>query len=189
MTRRGLTEKVLTNAMQKRDNNSVSLAGEFAVLSQLVLNGYDANKTLGRTKGVDILVSHHETMKMYKLEVKTKYRTSRKKLSISKVYGKVLGQWIMDKKHESLVDPPLFYCFVMICEPTSSFEFYIVPSRVVARYVAEQHKYCLRKKRKEGKKVADTRMRAFRMGFKGHKYGVVTPVSETYQNNWEFRES
>jgi hypothetical protein len=39
------------------NSNSISLAGEFAVLSHLALRGYDANMTLGRTKGVDILVS------------------------------------------------------------------------------------------------------------------------------------
>src|SRR6266481_4098994 len=49
---------------EKRDDearalnkNSVSIAGEYAVLSQLAARGYDANMTLGRTKGVDILVS------------------------------------------------------------------------------------------------------------------------------------
>lgn len=52
------------------NSNSVSLAGEFAVLSQLALRGYDANMTLGRTKGVDILVSNPKTGRMLKLEVK-----------------------------------------------------------------------------------------------------------------------
>ena len=40
------------------NTNSISLAGEFAALSQLALRGYDANMTLGRTKSVDILVSN-----------------------------------------------------------------------------------------------------------------------------------
>jgi hypothetical protein len=37
---------------------------------------------------------------MYKLEVKTKYRTSPKERHASKVHGTVAGGWIMDKKHE-----------------------------------------------------------------------------------------
>jgi len=45
--------------MIKIPNNSVSLAGEFAVLSQLALRGYDANMTLGHTKGVDIFKFAH----------------------------------------------------------------------------------------------------------------------------------
>ena len=63
--------------MMETNNNSVSLAGEFAVLSQLALRGYDANMTLGRTKSVDILVSDPVNLKMYKLEVKTNYQNSR----------------------------------------------------------------------------------------------------------------
>ena len=45
--------------MEKNDKAKarVSLAGEFAVLSQLALLGKDANMTLGNTKGVDISVS------------------------------------------------------------------------------------------------------------------------------------
>jgi len=31
------------------NSNAISLAGEFAVLSQLVLRGYDANMTLGQS--------------------------------------------------------------------------------------------------------------------------------------------
>ncbi len=174
--------------MRKKDNNSVSLAGEFAVLSQLALHGYDANMTLGRTKGVDILVSHPGTKKMYRLEVKTKYRTSPKEMHISKVHGTVKGGWMMDKKHESLIDSSLFYCFVIISETKSTFQFYIVPSRVVARYVKEQHEHWLREKNKEGKKVKDTKMRIFRIGFKGNKYRVATPLAERYENNWEFRK-
>jgi hypothetical protein len=176
-----------TRAMQKKDNNSVSLAGEFAVLSQLVLCGYDANMTLGRTKGVDILVSHPKTKKMYKLEVKTKFRRSRKECSISKVHGTVIGGWMMSKPHETMIDPSLFYCFVIICEPTASFKFYIVPGRVVARYVKAEHGHWLREKRREGKAVKDTKMRTFRLGFEGKKYGVTTPLTERYENNWEFR--
>ncbi len=176
-----------TKPMRKKDNNAVSLAGEFAVLSQLALRGYDANMTLGRTKGVDILVSHPGTKKMYRLEVKTKYRTSLKELHVSKVHGTVKGGWMMGKKHESLIDPFLFYCFVIISEAKSAFQFYIVPSRVVARYVKEQHEHWLREKKKERKKVKNTKMRVFRIGFRGNKYRVTTPLAERYENNWEFQ--
>ena len=50
--------------------NSVAIAGEFAVLSQLSLRGFDANMTLGHTKGVDILVSDPEKNKMFKVASK-----------------------------------------------------------------------------------------------------------------------
>ena len=74
------------------------------MLSQLALCEYDANMTLGRTKGVDILVSHPKTKRMYKLEVKTKYRTSSKTSRKNKVFGTVIGEWMMSKKHETMID-------------------------------------------------------------------------------------
>jgi bifunctional non-homologous end joining protein LigD len=53
----------MTMTLTKINRNSVSLAGEFAALSQLALRGYDANMTLvGRTKSVDILVSNPATL-------------------------------------------------------------------------------------------------------------------------------
>jgi hypothetical protein len=172
----------------KKDNNSISPAGEFAVLSQLALRGYDANMTLGRTKGVDILASLPETEKMYRLEVKTKFGTSSAELQNSKIFGTVKGQWIMNKKHETLIDSSLFYCFVIISESKSTFQFYIVPSKVVAKYVKEEHAYWLSETNKAGRKGKDSEIRTFRSGIEGYTYGVPTPLGEKYENNWEFRE-
>src|SRR2546427_5222387 len=108
--------------MAKRNNNSVSLAGEFAVLSQLALRGYDANMTLGHTKAVDILVSDPENARMYKLEVKTNYQNSRNKPQVSKVHGKAVSSWIMHRKHEGIADPNLFYSLVSIGKQTNTFK-------------------------------------------------------------------
>ena len=55
--------------MERSDKNAISLAGEFAVLSQLALLNYDANMTLGRTKDVDILVSTR-SKKMYRWKLR-----------------------------------------------------------------------------------------------------------------------
>jgi hypothetical protein len=57
--------------MAKIHKNDVFLAGEYAVLAQLALRGYVANMTLGRTKGIDILVANPNTGRMRKIEVKT----------------------------------------------------------------------------------------------------------------------
>src|SRR3989338_3422333 len=165
------------------NNNSVSLAGEFAVLSQLALRGYDANMTLGHAKSVDILVSHPKTKKMFQLEVKTNFQNSRNKPSSSKVHGKSMSGWIMKKTHEQIIAQNLFYCFVNIGKNTNLFRFYIVPSKVVAKYVKEEHAHWLKEKRKEGKKVKDSDMRIFRIGVRGEKYKVQTPTAERYENN------
>jgi hypothetical protein len=168
--------------MNRLDKNTIALAGEFAVLSQLALQGYDTNMTLGHTKSFDIFVSHPKTGIMFKLEVKTKYRSSSKKSTKSKLFGEVVGNWIMDKKHETNKDPALFYCFAIFCEPTNTFQFYIVPSKVVAKYVTEEHQLFLREKRREGKESKDTDIRIFRIGFNKKEYPIVTPLAQSYHN-------
>jgi hypothetical protein len=165
--------------MKKITSNSVSLAGEFAVLSQLALRGYDANMTLGYTKHVDILVSNPKTGKMYQLEVKTNFRNSRNQPSYSEFWGHSVSGWIMQKKHENIKDPNLFYCFVNISKTTSLFKFYIIPSRIVADCVKRSHALWL----KDNKKHKDTNMRLLRIGVKGEKYRIPTPTAERYENN------
>ncbi len=179
--------KAMTNKIgEKRlrlNPNSISLAGEFAVLSQLALRGYDANMTLGHTKGVDILVSDPKTKNMYQLEVKTGIRNFKEKPIQSKLFGKAVADWIMSAKNESISHPTLFYCFVLIHEHTSAFRFFIVPSLLVADYVKASHSYWL----KQDAKHRDSEMRLFRIGLPGEKYVIPTPSTE-YESNWAFKQ-
>jgi len=166
----------------KPSSNSISLAGEFATLSQLALRGYDANLTLGNTKGVDILVSDPETDRMFKLEVKTSaYRSvSGEAGKHSRTFGHVF-EWLMSKNHEDIVDPNLFYCFVNITgEKGTSFRFFIVPSGVVAEYVKSQHQYWL----DQDAKHKDTAMRQFRLGIDEGGYPISTPLAKQYEDKW-----
>lgn len=174
--------------MNSINKNSVAIAGEFAVLSQLALRGYDANMTLGHTKSVDILVSDPRTGKLYQVEVKTNFQNSRNKSSVSKIHGASISGWIMSKKNEKVDIPTLFYCFVNISKDTNIFKFYIIPSKIVSKYVKEQHLLWLSEKKKEGKKVKDSDMRIFRLGVKGEKYAISTPIAEQYENNWSFKK-
>jgi len=111
------------------NKNSTSLAGEYAVLSQLHLLEFEAALTLGNTKGVDILVSNPKNGNMFRLEVKTTI-----KKQVNNRYS-----WIMNEKHEEIKDPKLFYCFVHISEE-KIFSFFIVPSIVVAKFVKSDFK-------------------------------------------------
>jgi hypothetical protein len=164
--------------------NSVALAGEFAALSRLALWGYDANMTLGRTKSVDILVSDPRTNKFYQLEVKTKL-DPRKRDTKSSLFGQIAADWIMNEKHETIVRPNLWYCFVTIQEETKAARFFIIPSKLVSEYVKAQHQLWLKEEDKDHK---DTAMRMFRLGRKGESYKVPTLTVEQYEDNWEFRE-
>jgi hypothetical protein len=166
--------------------NSVSLAGEFAVLSRLALNGYDANMVLGHTKGVDILVSHPTNNAMYQLEVKT--RLFDLKESDSGIHGRTLGSWVMNKKHEHTPVETLFYCFVAISKSNFQFRFFVVPGMLVARYVKKQHDHWLNEGRRLAKNVRDTDMRLFRLvlPYVSYKGKVELPLSVKYEDNWRF---
>ncbi len=156
-----------------------SLAGEFAVLSQLALRGLDANMTLGNTKNVDILVSDPVKNKMYKLEVKTRCKQPIVK---SRVFGNNF-EWHMSKKHETIIDKNLFYCFVDISGDTNIFRFFIIPSKVVANYVKKEHQAYL----KNNPKNKDNDMRMFRLA--AEKRACIFPSIELakYENNWGFK--
>jgi len=165
--------------------NSVGLAGEFAVLSRLALWGYDANMTLGHTKGVDILVSDPRTNNFYRIEVKTKMSSRKKdKDSESQLFGRVVSDWMMSQKHERIIEPNLWYCFVMFEGDKKVARFFLVPSKVVAEYVRAQHQLWL----EENKTHKDNPMRNFRVGRRGETYKIPTPTLEEYEDNWEFRE-
>ncbi|HXL48146.1 MAG TPA: hypothetical protein VN975_05090 [Xanthobacteraceae bacterium] len=174
---------------EKRDDearalnkNSVSIAGEYAVLSQLAARGYDANMTLGRTKGVDILVSDPNSGRMLKLEVKTNrgglYGRN------TRLFGKYLCAWIMAEKHERIRDENLFYCFINISEDTNQFRFFIIPSHIVADYVITEHKAWLNDKET---RRSDNKIRTFRIGDRNETYPFPTPFAQDYEDNWTFQ--
>ena len=168
----------------KPNPNSIALAGEFATLSQLALRGYDANLTLGNTKNVDILVSDPTTGHMYKVEVKTTGYLSKAGTAgrRSKLFGHTYS-WVMSKKHEHVADPILFYCFVNLTESDgTSFRFFIVPSKVVAKYVKAQHQLWL----DDDPNHKDTNMRTFRLALDTHGYPLPTPPAERHENDWSF---
>lgn len=166
----------MTNEL-KLNNNSISLAGEFAVLSQLSLRGFDANMTLGHTKGVDILISDPRTNRMCKMEVKTHFRNTPTR---SKLFGHCLA-WVMSEKNETIYDSSLLYCFVVVEHPTNNFRYFIVPSDVVSRYVKEQHQYWLTAR--DGR---PNLMRQFRIGLEDGGYSIDTPLAKDYEDRWDF---
>lgn len=173
--------------MEKMNNNSVALAGEFAVLSQLALYGFNANMMLGNTKGIDILVANPRNGKMYKLEVKTNLRNARTEPIHSELWGEIISTWILSSKNETIIDPDLFYCFVNIEKETKKSRFYIVPSAVVAKYVKDEN--ALWRSKHQGNHNNSGNMRNFRLGLKECSYKIDTPTRDVYENNWDFKNN
>lgn len=173
--------------MKNIDKNRRSLGGEFAVLSQLHLQGLDAGLSLGNTKGVDLFVSSpKDEKKMYRVEVKTTFNLGRK-ISKSKDFGDIVDVWVLNKKNELIDDDQLIYCFVSVDQTKvdeGNIFYYVVPNKEVKKYLKAESEFWFNKKKRPITKTAD--MRHFRLGIKGHEYNnVPTPFAEDYKNNWK----
>lgn len=152
----------------KIDNTQIGISGEFYVLAQLIHRGLVATLTFGNTKKIDILVSNESINKIFKVEVKTSNRKLGRDLLFSQ---DPIYKWAMQDKHETIIDNNLIYCFVQINSIDYLPEFFLVPSKDVARYVKWQHKFWM--KNRNGK---DSRMRIFRIEKNDPK---------KYRNNWQ----
>lgn len=164
------------------DKNAIGLAGEFAVLSQLALRGYNASMTLGHTKHVDILVFDPRKNRQFRLEVKTSFSLG-KKTHRSDLFGEYIHSWRMNRKHETIRDNDLWYCFVMIDEESLQARYFLVPSKKVADFVKSSHNIWLR----SDPNRKDSAIRQFVIGLHGSRSEVAAPSARKYENNWGFK--
>ena len=80
----------------------------------------------------------------------------------------------MGKRHEGLVAPKLFYCFVRLGQkPTDQPVCYIVPSKVVAKVLAVSHDIWLRTPGRRGQPHKDNPTRQFKPD-----YSSLNPVDD-----------
>jgi hypothetical protein len=156
----------------KINKNSVSLAGEFAVLSKLALHGYDANMTLGNTKGVDILAAGPNG-KTERYEVKTA-----RKCILGK-YGTFKGtyKWLITHKPKGKNRGTLIYFFVLLEDESGHMRFFKVPEQVVLKYSENAHKHWLT----INKAHKDSHMRVFRLGQGKESFKITAPLLKKYE--------
>ena len=124
------------------------VSGEYFVAAELSRRGYICSVTLKNTKGIDILVCNEEASKNFGIQVKTN--------QINK------SEWVLNEKCEKLNDDNIFYVFVNLRSTDFLPEYYIVPSKVVARYTSMNHKKWLSEKGKNGQQRNDSTMRKFK---------------------------
>ena len=146
--------------MNKKKHNSVliGVAGEYLVAGELSRKGYIASITRRNSKGVDILVSNQEAKKTRGIQVKSN-RGSRR-------------AWVLNQKAENYFAPNLYYVFVNLNSGESA-DFYIVPSKVVAKFIKKEHSDWLKARGKKGQKHHDNPMRIFK------------DKDEEYLNRWD----
>lgn len=135
--------------MTKLDTTLVGVAGEYAVATELTLRGYIAAITLRNSRGVDIVASLPDGSKSFSIQVKTSSGNYRK--------------WLLNKKAEKVSDPNHYYVFVILNDDLlKRAEFHVVPSAVVATYVANSHQTWLNGVKADGSPRKDSAMRNFR---------------------------
>ena len=132
----------------KKDNILTGVAGEYLVAGELSRRGYIASITLRNTRGIDILVSNRNATKSVGIQVKsTKYGDAR--------------AWMLNEKAENYYAENLFYVFVNLKDNNQRPDFFIVPSKIVAKYIKKFHKAWLKIPNRKGGKHQNTTMRKF----------------------------
>jgi hypothetical protein len=124
------------------------VSGEYFVAAELSRRGFICSVTLKNTKGIDILVCNEDATKTLGIQVKTN--------QINK------SEWILHEKCENLTDKNIFYVFVNLKGVDILPEFYIVPSKDVAKYTSTNHSKWLSEKGKKGQSRNDSTMRKFK---------------------------
>ena len=127
--------------------NSIGIAGEFYIAHILAKHGFEVNLSLGRTKGFDLFVQNLIGVNMT-ISVKTTYSNKAKFI-------------LVNKKAETLIDDYLYYAFVRLNMPDGIPEFWIVPSKVVATVIKEEHIIWMKTPAKNGSAHKENPMRNF----------------------------
>ena len=131
----------------KTDTTLTGAAGEHLVLSRLLQRGIVAAQAPEGVRTVDLLVNPLDGGQPLFLQVK------------SRQFGSD-GGWHMRKKHEEITEPNIYYCFVDF-EPENPVVF-VVPSKVVAHAIAEDHRIWLETPGRKGQAHNDHDMRRVR---------------------------
>ena len=152
-------KRLIKEDVMKKDLISIGNCGEYFVAAELERHGFTVAVPMSNTPDFDILaVSKNDSNKQYLIQVKTQS-------------GRI-PSWTLNKKNETLEGHNIVYIFVTLNEYDIP-DYYIVPSKVVAKTIKRTHQEWLDTPGKKGQKHNDGTMRKFRL----------TEDSE-YKNAW-----
>jgi len=95
------------------------MRGVYLVAAELSRQGFIASPTSRSARGADILVTDSECKRAFSVQVKTKTTKA--------------SYWLLTKDYKELVSDSHIYVFVSIREDCVLSEFFVIPSRVVAK--------------------------------------------------------
>lgn len=152
----------------------IGAAGEYYVMSALLRRGLIAALAPAGVPNCDIVVTDDIGDRLCAIQVKTRNSTGAD------------GGWHMGRKHEQLVSPTLFYCFVDFAAGGDGHPFtYVVPAAVVARALRICHRAWLDQPGKRGQQRKDSDLRRFlpdysHLGVDSHGPGWLEPYREAW---------
>ena len=155
------------------DKTARGNASQFFIAGQLCRMGYSAVVTLGNTPNTDILCSNVEGTKFVHIQVKT-YVPGIRTCSVGRKAEKEFGPnffWILGGIPQWGSDVP--------------FEYYIIPSAVMAKNVKEKSDHWLATPGKDGREHKDSAVRIVTLPpFKSdHSWSI-----EGYKERWDLIE-
>ena len=123
------------------------VSGEYFVAAELSRRGYVASISLRNTRGIDILATNQDATRSITIQVKTSQLTR--------------ATWVLTEKAETISSERHFYVFVILGEPDARPSFYIVPSKVVAVQIRDDHSAWTNTPGKRGQPHGDSVVRKF----------------------------
>jgi hypothetical protein len=169
---------IIADRGQKIHKSAKGNASQFFVAGELCRRGYYAVVTLGNTPNTDILCSNLEGTRFVHIQVKT--------------FTPGASRCIVGKKAEMPYGDNFFWVLAGIPEPPSpGFEYYIIPSKDMAKNVEYGAKKWLKEKGKHGEDHKDSGVRIVQ--FDPDKHGYVWNINEAkedktkedFRNRWD----
>jgi hypothetical protein len=133
--------------LDKPDTQNIGNAGEYFVASILSAYGFTTTITLGRAEAYDILAISPNTKKAIKVQVKTAWSKT--------------TSWRLGEKCEKNASNDFFYFFVSLNDRKANPDYWVVSSKLVAKFIAERHKIWLNTPGKRIKQHTDNSGRTF----------------------------
>lgn len=155
------------------DKNSRGSASQFFVAGELCRRGLVAVVTMGNTPNTDILCSNAEGTKFVHIQVKT-FVPGNSTVSVGKKAERYYGKnfiWVL--------------AGIPHANSTEPFEYFIIPSEVLSKNVAESHQQWLETPGKNGQAHNDTTMRVVPLPPKESINGWRV---DEYKNQWSIIE-
>jgi hypothetical protein len=152
---------------------TLGAAGEHFVLFQLLRPGFIAALAPQGVPMADIIVTDAVGKKLCAVQVKT-----RRNLGGD-------GGWHMKQRHETIISPSLFYCFVDVGKGVEDIPCtHVVPSKIVATALSESYADWVSKPGKNGQRRREHPMRRFVPDFSRYD-------CSTYPDGWltRYREA